>query len=438
MNTRSAPTAQPRRPKLLFITYTFPPVRRSGSVRTWNIAKYLARSGWEITVVTPDPSRLRYVENPSATTAALHQEGIQRLLTGHSWSWLAADTVDCSNEGLPWLLGGIARRLSRSIGIDRSVGWIKAGLRACSDLRPADVDVILASGPPFSAFPLAQRLSRRLGRPYVLDYRDLWSRDIYDPVPRAAGQESSVLNGSAAVTTVSPSWASILDRDFGVGSKLHVVSNGYDAEYLAKITPHEFGHFAIVYAGTLFPPKRVVSPLMAALRRIREDPAHRSTPWRFHYYGPHVQHVSAEAERFGLQDHVVLHGEVSRLQALSSVKGAGVAVVITSVAEEPTAEDNGMVTGKIFEAVGLRTPTLLIAPSGSDANSVAETSGLARSFTADDVAGIAAFVESVMEGKPLESKDPAAYAWENLVSRLATVLESTIAVPQDRAIAGNA
>ena len=65
------------------------------------------------------------------------------------------------------------------------------------------------------------------------------------------------------------------------------------------------------------------------------------------------------------------------------MKGAGVAVVITSVVESATPEDNGMVTGKIFEAIGLGTPTLLIAPAGSDANVVAETTGLARSFTAE-------------------------------------------------------
>ena len=28
-------------------------------VRTWNIAKHLARSGWEVTVVTPHPSIYR-------------------------------------------------------------------------------------------------------------------------------------------------------------------------------------------------------------------------------------------------------------------------------------------------------------------------------------------------------------------------------------------
>ncbi len=63
-----------------------------------------------------------------------------------------------------------------------------------------------------------------------------------------------MIAGSAAVTTVSPSWARVMDRQFGVGAKLHVVSNGYDPEDLATVEAHHFGHFAIVYAGSLWPP----------------------------------------------------------------------------------------------------------------------------------------------------------------------------------------
>jgi hypothetical protein len=121
-----------------------------------------------------------------------------------------------------------------------------------------------------------------------------------------------------------------------------------------------------------------------------------------------------------------VHGRVPRPQALSAVKGGDVAVVITSVVDRATPEDNGVVTSKIFEAVGLRTPTLLIAPVESDANAVAEITGLVRSFTATDVDGIASFLRDMIGGHSLEPKDPAAYAWENLVSGLDRVLHKAI------------
>ena len=257
--------------RLLFVTYTFPPARAAGSVRTWNIAKYLARSGWAVTVLTPDPSLWRHVENPEATEISLEREGIRRLATDHRWRWLVASSVKCSNKGLAWFIGGALPSHIAASRHRQDHGWVKAAERACSDLTTNDVDVVLASGPPFSAFPLAQRLAEKLRCPYVLDYRDLWSRHLHNPAPLAVRKEASVLAGSAAVTTVSPSWGLVLDRQFGVGPKLHVVSNGYDPEELAKVEPHDFGHFAIVYTGSLWPPKRVISPVMAALRRLNES-----------------------------------------------------------------------------------------------------------------------------------------------------------------------
>jgi hypothetical protein len=146
----------------------------------------------------------------------------------------------------------------------------------------------------------------------------------------------------------------------------------------------------------------------------------------FHYYGPHGHHVLEEAERFGVRRLVTVHGKVSRSDALAAVKGAGVAVVITSVVESPSPEDNGMVTGKIFEAIGLGTPTLLIAPAGSDAHAVAEVTGLARSFTADNVDGIASFLGGLVDGQALELNDPTAYTWENLAGGLDGILRKAI------------
>ena len=295
----------------------------------------------------------------------------------------------------------------------------------CSNLTPNDVDIVLASGPPFSAFSLAQRLAERLRCPYVLDYRDLWSRHLHNQVPTALKREASAIADSAAVTTVSPSWARVMDRQFGVGAKLHVVSNGYDPEHLATIQPHHFGHFAIVYTGSLWPPTRAISPVMAALRRLK-DMAPRQERWMFHYYGRHGVHVRQEAERVGVTDKVIVHELVPRATALEAVKGAGVAVVITSVAENATLEDNGMVTGKIFEAIGLGTPLLVIAPDGSDVDVVAQTTGLGRRYSASDVDGIASFLRDLTEGKTLEPTDTAAYAWGNLVSTLDGILRDAI------------
>jgi glycosyltransferase involved in cell wall biosynthesis len=420
--SRAAPSVTPR---LLFVTYTFPPALTAGSVRTWNIAKYLARSGWVVTVLTPHPSLWRHVEAPEVMDANLERESIRRLATAHHWPWLAGSSVKRSSTTVSWLVGGIGRRLLEYVARDGAIGWTRAAQAACSGLPRGEFDLVLASGPSFSAFGLAKRLAQKFGCPYVLDYRDLWSQNLHHPARFAFYSEASVLAGSSAVTTVSPSWSVMLDRCFGLGGKLHVISNGYDREQLAGVVPHKFDDFAIVYTGTFWPPKRVCSPLMAALSRLRQE--HADLPrWTFHYYGKHERHVLEQARQFGVERHVIVHGQVSRGEALAAVKGAGAAVVITSVVADPTPSDNGMVTGKIFEAIGLGTPTVLIAPPGSDANAVGQTSGLARGFVPHDADGIASYLRELMDGTTCQPRDPTVFAWDNIVKRLDGVLRGVI------------
>jgi glycosyltransferase involved in cell wall biosynthesis len=413
------------RPKLLFLACAFPPLRISGCVRTWNIAKYLARLGWDVTVVTPHPSVWRHVDSPEATTLQLRREGIRRILTDHRWRCLFPDFLKCWNHGPGWLIGGICRKIARQRGIDHGIGWIRAAERACSTLSANDVDVILATGKPFAAFTLAKRLSDRLQRPYVLDYRDPWSGNPHSnrpALPAVIQAEASLLAGCAGVTIVSPSWGQAIDRYFRLGPKLHVIPNGYDPEDLTAIKPHNFGHFAIVYTGSFYPPKRVISPVLAALQRLKETMPGKDGKWHFHYYGGQGDHVREEAERLGVMEQVVLHGNVSRAEALAAVKGAGIAIVITSVAEEATMADRGIMTGKVFEPLGLGTPILLVAPPGSDVETLAETTGLARRFTGSDVAGIASFLTEAISGQVIKPKNLDVYAWTTIAKQLDAVL----------------
>lgn len=417
------------RPRLLFLAHGFPPASPSGCVRTWNIAKYLTRLGWGVTVVTPHASVWQDVEDPKRVNAAIEREGIQRILTGHRWRHLVPDSLNCWNRGVGWLVGGVCRKMARSLGIDGGVGWIKAAEQACSTLTPEDVDVILATGRPFAAFKLAKRLADRLNRPYILDYRDPWTGGPHrgrPTRPSTVREEAKLLAGCAAVTIVSPSWGLAMDRRFNLGSKMHVLTNGYDLEELAGVSPYDFGHFAIVYTGIFYPPKRVISPVMAALKRLKETVNGKAGEWYFHYYGGQDDHVREEAKRFGVTEQVVLHGRVSRSEALSAVRGAGVAVVISSVGVEVTIEDQGIVPAKVFEALGLGTPVLVIAPSGSDIEAIIEATGYARRFEGNDANGITSFLADVMCGRIPGSKDREVYAWAHIVKKMDAILRTAV------------
>lgn len=411
---RVARAEGPGRPKLLFLAWNFPPVQAVASVRTWNIAKYLTRLGWDVTVVTPRLELWRHLDAAEKVRENVRREGIRQIWTDHSWRFLSPVYLACRNRGLGWFTGAICRRVASMTGFDDAIGWVKAAQQACSSLNPADVDLILASGPPFSTFTLAKKLSKTLRRPYFLDYRDpLMVTDIVQPLrPLVLRREASLLAGAAGVTTVSKAWASDLDTRFNVGSKLKVVTNGYDPEEVRDVKPHDFGHFAIVYAGIFYPPERVIKPVLSALQRLKNRGASRE--WCFHYYGDHNQHVREEAVRLDILDHVKLHGMVPRSEALSAIRGANVAVVINSVFEEAPARIRGWVPAKLYEIIALGTPVLMVAPPGSDAESIACSSGSVGRFTGSDVSGIESFIEKLMAGCKFERGSSDSFAWKHI------------------------
>jgi glycosyltransferase involved in cell wall biosynthesis len=427
-------------PRLLFLAYYFPPLRAIASKRTYSIAKWLTRNGWQVTVVTPRESVWRRTEAEEDVRRFLQAEGIRCLRTGHEWPSLCPWVLK-SGTGLParvasWLL----RRSARMMGVDGEIGWAGEAIRACAGLQPEDVDVILASGPPFIAFRIARRLAARLNRPFVLDYRDPWTSAAYSnkgPRPAVVAEERAILRLCRAAIVVSPTMAAVLRAQSGVDGKIEVLTNGYDPEELARIAPRAFDHFAIVYSGAFYPPWRSISPLFAALRRLATSRSETGRDWRVHYYGQSGAHVRDEAARYGLQDRVLIHGTVAHGESLSAVGGASVALVVASLVPDGGLRERSILPGKVFETIGLGTPILGIAPRGSDLENLLETSGLGRAFPASDEVGIANFLEELIAGRKMRLRDHESYAWPNLGRTLDGILRAALPAERDRPTAGN-
>lgn len=420
-----------KKPRLLFVTFYFPPLRAIASVRTGNMAKYLSLSGWDVTVVTPDPSLWADVDPSREFEAGLDQHGVRRIYTQCRWPYLFPrghlKEGYGKQRGLRRLYAQVVRCFARIMKIDKMIGWYVEVERACAALRPGDVDVVLASGNPFGSFQLAQRLAQRLECPVVFDYRDLWTGN---PDARGSKKERScqterrVLGRCAAVSVVSPSMAKFLEQRFDMAGKVQVVSNGYSPCEHEGVEPKNFEHFAIVYTGQFLPPKRSADVLMQAFRKLADSGEKR--PWKFHYYGADGDHVRLSARQHGVEHCVVLHGAVSRGECLSAIRGAGVAAIVVSDFDTGDVCDRGVITGKIFEPIAMGTPMLVIAPSGFDVESVVQTVGNGAVFSGSQSDRMADYVRNLMDGNKVKSNCPEAYSWPKIIQRMDTLLRSVI------------
>ena len=240
-----------RRLRLLFLAYAFPPSRAIGAVRGWNIAKHLARRGWDVDVVTVNPSLLADPEPGRNVMADCQRENIRLRTTDCGGRLLLAGWLK-PRWWEPRLAAGAARRAAALFRIDSTQGWVRSAVRACESLQPGDVDVVMASAPPYTAFEAAEKIASRLQSPLVLDYRDLWSQNPHYHNFANQGirrREAKLLTTARGAMVVSPSMADCLRADFKMARRVTVVTNGYDADEFAGVAAERFDDFAVVYAG---------------------------------------------------------------------------------------------------------------------------------------------------------------------------------------------
>lgn len=404
------------KPRLLMLACYFPPVNAVGSVRTANVAKYLARAGWEVDVVTPAP----HVWRPSMTNGVAPTANVRRLDTGYHWRQLSPGFTQCGDGVLSRFAGKALRYAARKLDIEAESGWIRAARRRLQELDPEAADLVLASASPFGSLALAAEVAQRLGVPYVLDYRDSWTRNPHiarPPSKRKIATERELVCNAAAVTVISESMREDFEQAYGT-TNVHVLTNGFDPEEIAAVEPMPFERPAFVYSGSFYVPKRVIDPVFAALAKMKDEPS-----WQFHYFGNGTGLVTAAAQRAGIADRVVLHGRVERQTALAATKGATASVVITSVLAEPDPEDRGIITGKLFEVLGCGTPMLLVAPRDSDAAAIANG---ATHVSAGETDRMEAFFREALHDP--STRQPAAqeYAWPSIAARLDALLREAI------------
>lgn len=415
---------------LLYLASYFPPSNFVASVRSGNIAKYLIRYNYCVKVVTVNPSILTAKQSQD-NRLTFHNESLEMIHTDHGYRFLTPSFVHSKFADRVPLAAGFIRWMLRRLGVDPGIGWRFPILRVCSGMKSASIDLILATGPPFVSFDVAAKMADEWGVPFIIDYRDLWTngpRSRFFERVRARQHERKIIDKAAAILVVSPSMATALDQEFGCGKKTHVLTNGYDPEELESISAHHFDTFSIVYTGTFYPPASVLDPLFEAFALLKNRGSTICEKIKFHYYGRQNSYCIETSSRFGVEDMVVAHGLVDRVEALSAVKGANLALVITNVTSSSSLADRGVITGKIFEPLGSGTPILLITPQGSDVRPMLNEAGCGQSFEGKQSLQIADFIENLYWGNvKLSVGNRYKYSWPHLIGRLDSIISQCIA-----------
>lgn len=348
-------------PRLLFIAHAYPPLPAAGSVRAGGLAKYLPNFGWDVLVLTailpegPRPAaRVIETEYQNVIAGWKSRFGMNPERSVHEELKLPLPSKPNSNR-LHTNLIRIARGLIAYP--DEHKGWIRFAIRALSDLHANEkIDMILSTSPPASSHLIASRAQRLFKRPWVADFRDLWTENLSGPT-RLLHQrlERKTLKAADALVTVSSPWARSLQKKYP-DKPVYTITNGFDPDDFRTQSRDLTEYFSLTHTGYLYEGKRDPTLLFEVLHDLITEGALRKDNVRVRFYGPPEPWLPPLVERYGLKEIVELGGMVLRKEALR--RQAESQILLLLGWSDP--RETGQHTGKLFEYFGSARPILAV------------------------------------------------------------------------------
>jgi len=389
---------------VLMLSYYYPPLGGIGSQRSQKFARYLPQYGWHPVVVTP--ANGSYFVDRSLDDGA--SNGVEVLRTGYvDISSLLKRSARSGTNGnsfhekagakvLPVEGGPVVGFLRRAVRTwvyipDGQIGWypyaIRAGKRA---IEAQKLDVIYSSSFPVTAHLAARKLKQTTGKPWIADFRDLWTENHYAEYSSTLRKridqmiESGLLEDADVLVTVSDAWSDTLRRLTNGRKRVEVIRNGFDASEFAEIEYNRPAKWTITYVGTFYGAKQDPSPCLEALSRLIESGKVRRDEVQFKMVGEPDAYVRDLAAGLHLDDLVSFTGFVSHGESLAhQVNSSLLLLIIHGDQANP-----GLVPGKLYEYLGSGRSILGIVPHDFEAARIIRDSRAGVAVEATNPTGI--------------------------------------------------
>ena len=269
--------------------------------------------------------------------------------------------------------------------------------------------VVVATGPPFSALVAARRVHGAV--PLVVELRDLWAGnpafDRGGPVLRKL--ESWVVREAAAVVAVTAEAADDLRRRHPE-ARVEEITNGFEPELLERRRATEGPASTILHSGTLTK-DRPLAPLLSALR----------PPLRLVLHGYVAPEIQAEIAASSADVEVVPPS--SWEDAVERIANADVALIT----QARGAGDETAVAAKVYEYLALGKPVLCISDGGATEALLRRLSVDQLCARLDDPSSIETALGRISASElqsPVPPEKLASYERPRLAQRLAELLDA--------------
>lgn len=242
-------------PRVLFITYHFPPMSAAGVHRSAKFVRYLPMHGWQPHVLTVSGTGA-YASDPDLAREIPVGVTVERSFPA-SFSQAFAPLARLG-------LRELARWFEEFFRIpDRHLPWAASiVLRGLALARQGAVDAIYTTSPPESTHVAGLFLARATGLPWVADFRNEWTthpekQAFLTPCHRAlhAALEAEVLARADQIVTLAPPHTELLRAAHPRrAADVTTIENGVDPADFAGLesTAPPADRFVVGHAGTFF------------------------------------------------------------------------------------------------------------------------------------------------------------------------------------------
>jgi hypothetical protein len=417
--------------KVLFIACLYPPIANSGTQRSLKFANYLPDFGWTPIVLTAGDADIGLPREPALLQEVRQGTHIERV---RFWNEKFAIKIGRALRAFfpeERMVDGLSWRIRSLWGLpDEWAFWRPTAVkRALEVFQNEGFDCIYATGFPWTSFLVARDIAQRTGKPYILDYRDLWTcwEVDWNKSSRLVRwmshrQELKVLKNASTIVTVTDTMAQVLKNMVPTSSRCPVVciTNGFDPDDFQVEPAHKEANnkVRIVYTGVWkvgYSPKA----LYDAMQLIQQD-------------FPEAMHrldVVCAGFSPGVSGQKSLDGAVHELGRVAH----GEAIALMKSADFlflPVSEGGyalGSLPGKLFEYLAAHKPIIAMVPAKSEVALLLNKLGSFTQFNPDDVRGLANVLVDIALSRSTTWEPPdvtmtACFERKYLASELADIL----------------
>lgn len=366
--------------KVLIITYYWPPSGGAGVQRWLKFSKYLREYGWEPVIYTPEnpeaPAIDNSLENDIPAGISILKQPIFEPYSAYK-RLVGMKPDEKVNAGFlqekekPGMTEGFAVWLRGNFFIpDARRFWIRPSVKFLTKyLKSNPVDAIVSTGPPHSMHIIALEIHKKLGIPWLADFRDPWTGiDFYHQLKISSMAdklhhklEKKVLSSATAVTVISRDMVNEFNGI--VNRKYTLVTNGFDEDDISPIPQNQLDtKFTISHIGSLNA-TRNPSQLWKVLAEMANQNPLFSKSLQIKLVGKVDISVLKNIEENGLTGYLQRIEYMPHQDVMHEIQKSQILLLLIN--NTPNAK--GILTGKIFEYLGSGRPILSIGPEDGDA-----------------------------------------------------------------------